>query len=712
MGQCGSSQGATNLKDKEADELLGKIQEIASSKGLEGVKNELNLSELYKKGHLHGEDMNLFLLLLSNYCDNNTPIKSVSRSMMIKRDKNGVLKNIQELARRILGKRVITALRVLPILLDPADALQDLANKFRQAIGHDEVREANGDLMKFVKDEFQNWGRTVETKSILTFVPKTKGGICNLVKWAKSKNLRVRAAGFRHSWSDITVNSDSVLISLLPLDQVNTLPVFDLDMHGELQFVELLDKTITEDGVEKRLCKIGSGTTNEQFREWIVKNSLDKKNETWKPWWTLPLNVIMVEITFGGSNGPICHGAGRKTTTLSDLVASIEFVNANGELQTVDDPEQLKSVSGCFGMLGIVTSITMKLDPLTFARMIPQKKRLELTIPPPKGFDIPARFDMSDIKTEMLDEAFEEFVDSCENDYYVEYFWFPNQKRCWINNWKNDGKASDARRYPTPGVVEFQELTTFLSGVTNSTIFRVLPNNFQMTILSTFAMLEMPNQEINDPIVAPVSEALHFRRGIQNMRVNDMEWEIPIPGLKSDPSKPDWSVCQKAWWSVIKAFYDRFDKNKNDVPMRLPLEMRITAGSKVNLAPQFGNDTHGTCSIEILTPENVNKGEWKEYMQEVTDLWTNLKTDDGQPIHPFKNSNGQLLHVRPHWAKEWEGLKVNGKPIKQYLREDAYKDQIPLFREGLAAAAESGGYTLADAEQLFSTKFSREMFGE
>jgi hypothetical protein len=57
-------------------------------------------------------------------------------------------------------------------------------------------------------------------------------------------------------------------------------------------------------------CKVKAGTTNEQFRQWCYSNKT----------MCLLLNVIMVEITFGGSNAPICHGAGFKTTTLSDLV--------------------------------------------------------------------------------------------------------------------------------------------------------------------------------------------------------------------------------------------------------------------------------------------------------------------------------------------------------------------------------------------------------
>jgi hypothetical protein len=89
-------------------------------------------------------------------------------------------------------------------------------------------------------------------------------------------------------------------------------------------------------------CRIKSGTTNEQFRRWCLAN---KKV-------CLPFNVIMVEITFGGSNAPICHGAGLSTSTLSDLVAEVQYVDANGVLQSVSDPEELKAAAGCFGLVG------------------------------------------------------------------------------------------------------------------------------------------------------------------------------------------------------------------------------------------------------------------------------------------------------------------------------------------------------------------------
>ena len=184
---------------------------------------------------------------------------------------------------------------------------------------------------------------------------------------------------------------------MIPPNEVERLPsnLHPIDPDNELQGVELLDEYVEENGIKKRLCKIGAATTNEQFRQWIVDNSLHKRTKKWSPWWTLPFNVVMVEITLGGSNAPVCHGSGISTTTLSDLVVSIEFVNAKGELQVVDDPHHLKSASACFGMLGIVTSLTMKLDPQSYARMIPEKKALPLAIPPPKGFPIPGELIMS-----------------------------------------------------------------------------------------------------------------------------------------------------------------------------------------------------------------------------------------------------------------------------------------------------------------------------
>lgn len=116
-----------------------------------------------------------------------------------------------------------------------------------------------------------------------------------------------------------------------------------------------------------------------------------------------------------------------------------------------------------------------------------------------------------------------------------------------------------------------------------------------------------------------------------------MEFQIPIPALASDPTQPDYSIVQRAWWDIINLCYE-----DDDTPMRLTLELRIMGDSNIIMAPQNGN-TFGTASIEVISiPDAVTDNEWVPFLQRVADLWLG-----------YRDAHGDLLNVRPHWAKEW-----------------------------------------------------------
>ena len=57
------------------------------------------------------------------------------------------------------------------------------------------------------------------------------------------------------------------------------------------------------------------------------------------------------------------------------------------------------------------------------------------------------------------------------------------------------------------------------------------------------------------------------------------------------------------------------------------------------------------------------------------------------------DSQGNGLLVRPHWAKQWEGLEYRGPlspkeiPIMEYFKKYAYKDAIPEFKGKLEKIA-------------------------
>lgn len=551
---------------------------------------------------------------------------------------------------------------------------------------HPTVREADGSPVRYFESlEFRNWGRTVRNTPAVTFVPRTKHGVREIVRWASANGRTVRAGGYRHSWSDVFSADRQVFVSMLPPHVVEDLPASHppIDPRSDLQGIEVVG-TVEEDGVTKALCRIGAATSNEQFREWC----LDERRGRWE--WTVPLNVIMVEITWGGSNAPVCHGAGLRHKTLSDLVAEVEFVNARGELQTVSDPALLKAAAGCFGLLGIVTSLTLKLDPMTYATLRPESPRLPLAIPPPAGFPVPSAVDMSGISQADLEEAERRFVAQCEESYYAEWFWFPYQQDAWVNCWQNDGAREDARRYPDELETRRQEMESFMVEQGQNTGFGLLPGRTQAELFGAAAMASLPSDVT---IVTPVIEALHFRRGIHNFRVLDMELEIPVPPRADDPSRADWSICQHAWWDVIRNVYER-----PDAPMRVALEMRIMGGSDITMAPQHGNDL-GTCSIEVLTTQATPTHEWVAFIQDVADLWTSYTDHLGRPVN-----------VRPHWAKQWREVTFGGEPATTYLRDGAYADRIPEFRAALRKIAKQGRYE-ASALRMFSNPLLDDLFG-
>ena len=127
---------------------------------------------------------------------------------------------------------------------------------------------------------------------------------------------------------------------------------------------------------------------------------------------------------------------------------------------------------------------------------------------------------------------------------------------------------------------------------------------------------------------------------IQNTRVRDMEWEVPLPAHPTIPNAPDLSIVQRAWWDVISLVYA--DAADSKVPMRLTLELRIMGGSDMIMAPQRGND-YGTASIEVLTVPGAapTMEEWEQFKQKVADVWMSYEGAGGK------------VNSRPHWAKEW-----------------------------------------------------------
>lgn len=209
-------------------------------------------------------------------------------------------------------------------------------------------------------------------------------------------------------------------MSLLPISQVTKLPDPSTVLLGgysgaslnELKTIEL--KETTPSG---RLCRIRAAVTNDEFRRWQLENS-----------WATPVDTLVVEVTIAGITQGLCHGGGLPHDTIPDHIKRVEYVDANGNLQTVHDPLFLTAAAGNFGLLGVVTHVTLERNPMKWAMMQPRKVDVGLAIPPLQMRDIPPAlrsdwFSGSDADAK-LRAAVDEF-DARSQHYFSEWLWSP-----------------------------------------------------------------------------------------------------------------------------------------------------------------------------------------------------------------------------------------------------------------------------------------------
>lgn len=553
------------------------------------------------------------------------------------------------------------------------------------------VVERDGHPVKVYRNEqFSNWGATVHNVPSYTFVPRTKRGVINTVRFALANNLRVRVAGSRHTWTNLYARTGDVVISMLELDAATARHKFAMPdenpQDNELEAIRFEGTRVTTDGREVGLVRLGAAATSDHFRQWALSPS----GGDWK--WMLPALPILVSITSAGWTQVMCHGAGISHQTVSDLCVEVEIVNCRGKLQTISDPEQMRAVSGSFGLLGVIVSHVFILDPLQLANFHPRKIPTPLAIPPVSRRDVPASaddFDFDDHSEGDLERARIKFELDAKK-FYSEWFWFPFQKNCWVNCWDTSPPTGQRPRYPDEREVRIQNTQMALARIFEVTLLRALPPKWQAELMGFAAMKLLPGDQT---FATSVPDALHFQRGIHRLPVRDCEIEIEIPA-KRDGS-PDFSIVQRAWWMGIKAVYDALPA----VPMRTTLEMRIVGNSDVTLSTQRHNDC-GTCSIEVLTNTLVDDAEWAKFIEDLTARWASLNN----PV------TGEPLRVKPHFAKEWPQT-IRGLEIGQYLKE-VNKTEIVEFKRQLAAASSDGGYYLWQALEMFGNDTILDMIGE
>eukprot|EP00794_Sanderia_malayensis_P016976 gene16976-18687_t len=556
--------------------------------------------------------------------------------------------------------------------------------------------------MRYLKQDFKNWGDTVKKDPSYTFFPKTVEGVCNIVKYAKKMGKGIRLSGFRHSWPDHWADDSNIQVAMLPVqitDKLNYMIelVNDNKPHepfhviyynhcwDDSEFVKI-EKPQEEykgaDGKTYANVRVGSAVCGLQILEWCNSRQACAANGI--QGYQLPLDVIMSLNTYGGKVSTMSYGAGLKHATLSDLVVKIEYVDANHTHQYIDDPELLQAAAGSIGMLGIITHITFRMEKTSFALYHPKAVQLSDAIP---------------LKEDTTSRAYNQMVSDMKNSFYCEYFWFYGNRNVCKNAWNDNGKSSD---YHGPmidkRIQDIQRSGSYVMGIVQAIILAMDKMDFPTRLAKDMVQLILPHLSMkamtSSPVTTIVFEALHFRRGINYLPCRCMEILIPIP--ENSERQPDFNIVQKAWWDVHELL-DKYKENSVKPPMDLVMETRIIAESKIFLAPEYGN-THGTCSIEILgtlLPEQVH---WDTFKNEVAGIWCSYKDQDGKP-----------LNARFHWGKEFSS-KVGEEDCCVYMQK-AYKDQFNEFKTTMNKIAELHEFSIQDMRARFSNKWLEKIFG-
>src|ERR1051325_10494751 len=178
---------------------------------------------------------------------------------------------------------------------------------------------------------WSNWAGNHSCIAKRFFEPQSEEEVCEIADLARREGRRVRVAGAGHSFSPLVPGND-LLISF-----------------------EKFPKKISVDGM---LVTCSAGIRLYELYSFLRENNL-----------SLPNYGVINKQYLAGALATGTHGSGKKHKSLSACIESIRIVLSNGEVKTIDRQNELwEAASISLGMLGIVTQVTLRCEPLYFLR--------------------------------------------------------------------------------------------------------------------------------------------------------------------------------------------------------------------------------------------------------------------------------------------------------------------------------------------------------
>ncbi|MFF4320741.1 D-arabinono-1,4-lactone oxidase [Streptomyces sp. NPDC001568] len=236
--------------------------------------------------------------------------------------------------------------------------------------------------------EWRNWAGNVRSRPTRVVTPTTVGELQEAVRRAAEQGLRVKAVGTGHSFTAAAA-TDGVLLRPQALAGV--------------QEVDRAAGTVT----------VAAGTVLKDLNLALAAQGLSLTN----------MGDIM-EQTVSGATSTGTHGTGRDSASIAAQIRALDLVTADGRLlhcSEKENPDVFAAARLGIGALGIVTSLTLAVEPLFFLTAREE----------PMGFD-------------RVTAEFDEHV--AENEHF-EFYWFPHTGNC---NTKRNNRSQGPAAPPGP----------------------------------------------------------------------------------------------------------------------------------------------------------------------------------------------------------------------------------------------------------------------
>ncbi|MFD3330121.1 D-arabinono-1,4-lactone oxidase [Streptomyces sp. NPDC058701] len=231
---------------------------------------------------------------------------------------------------------------------------------------------------------WRNWAGNVTATPARVVTPASVGELREAVRRAAEEGLRVKAVGTGHSFTAAAA-TDGVLVRPQAL--------------AGIKEIDRAAGTVT----------VAAGTVLKDLNRALAAEGLSLTN----------MGDIM-EQTVSGATSTGTHGTGRDSASIAAQIRGLELVTADGGLLTCsreENPEVFAAARLGIGALGVITAITLAVEPLFFLTAREE----------PMGFD-------------RVTAEFDEHV--AENEHF-EFYWFPHTGNCTTKrNNRSQGPAA------------------------------------------------------------------------------------------------------------------------------------------------------------------------------------------------------------------------------------------------------------------------------